>query len=86
MVSGRSSPGFVQDKGHAARMGKNGFFACAEVHMSDPGKQGGPGAARRAPEPTLLGWLGLLGLMALVFAGVVVTGRLLGRALYLVLQ
>lgn len=54
--------------------------------MSDPGKQQGRGTARRAPEPTLLGWLGILGLMALVFAGVVVTGRLLGRALYLVLQ
>lgn len=54
--------------------------------MSDTGKQQGRGTARRAPEPTLLGWLGILGLIALVFAGVAVTGRLLGRALYLVLQ
>ena len=54
--------------------------------MSDPSRQQGRDSARRAPEPTVLGWLGILGLMALVFAGVVVTGRLIGRALYLVLQ
>jgi hypothetical protein len=54
--------------------------------MSDPDKQQGHSGTRRVPEPTLRGWLGILGLMALVFTGVVVTGRLLGRALYLVLQ
>ncbi|MEH6433662.1 hypothetical protein [Massilia sp. DD77] len=43
-------------------------------------------AMRRAPEPTLRGWIGILGLMAVVFAGAVLTGRLLGRALYLVLS
>lgn len=54
--------------------------------MSDPGDQQGRDTARRAPEPTVLGWLGILSLMALVVAGAVVTGRLLGRALALVLQ
>lgn len=85
MVRGRSSLGFVQDKGQAPGMGKNESLR-AEVHMSDPGDQQGRGAARPAPEPTLLGWLGILGLMALVVAGAVVTGRLLGRALALLLQ
>ncbi|MBQ5950505.1 hypothetical protein [Massilia sp. ST3] len=52
----------------------------------DQGKEQAYMAVRRVPDPTLRGWLGILGLMAVVFAGALAIGRLLGRALYLVLH
>lgn len=50
--------------------------------MHDPGNTPRPAVKTRVAAPTLSGWLGLLGLIALAFAGAAVTGRLLGRALF----
>ena len=36
----------------------------------------------RVADPTLFGWLGILGLIAVVLAGAVVTAHLLGRAIF----